>query len=95
MKKKNLLRGFVILNEKVEFWIKQLREFDNKFHHPSKKYKITEYTMKKHSDGTCSISYKCAEKGGTMNVAGTFEYCISMMYGMIQMGYYTKEDDKK
>lgn len=95
MRKKNLLRGIVALDNKIEFWIKQIRDFDKKFHHPPKKYKITEYSMKKYKDGECSIRYSCAEKGGNMNVAGSFEYCISMMNSMIQMGYYTKEDDEK
>ena len=94
MRKKNLYKGIVILDNKIHFWIKQIREFDRKFHHPPKKYKITEYDMKKHEDGTCEMSYSCAGKGGSMILKGSFEYCISMMNSMLQLGYYTKEDDK-
>jgi len=92
--KKRLIRSVVYLSEKVDYWMKQIRKFDQKLTHPPKKYKVTEYNMEKNEDGTCEISYNCAEKGGNMNVSGDFFYCISMMECMNQMGYYTQEEKK-
>ena len=72
--RKRLIKTIVYISEQQDYWIKQIRKFDKKLTHPVKKYKITEYNMKKNEDGTCEISYRCNEKGGSATFGGDFFY---------------------
>ena len=92
--KKKLTRAFLMMDERLKYWIKLIRRFDKKFNNPPKTYEITKIDFKKKDDKIWEASYETKD-GQSMIISGDYFYCIKMMTFINQLGYYIEDSDKK